>query len=103
MKTATNFLLDQKRLEEFCRANRIKRLALFGSALRSDYRPDSDVDVLVEFEPESRISFFKLADIQQGLREFFPGREIDLLTVKSLSPLFAKTVLDEARVIYGEA
>lgn len=102
MESAINLLLERKRVHEFCRTNRIKRLALFGSALRSDFRPESDVDLLVEFEPEARVSFFKLADVQEGLREFFPGREIDLVTVKSLSPLFAETVLAEARVIYGE-
>jgi uncharacterized protein len=70
--------IPQDRLEAFCRAHRIRRLSLFGSALRDDFRPDSDVDVLVSFEAGARHSLFDLVTMQDELQVIL-GREVDLV------------------------
>lgn len=89
------------RIAAFCRANRIRRLALFGSILRDDFGPDSDVDVLVEFEPGARtgLAFFRM---QRELSEMF-GRPVDLNTPGFLSRYFRDQVLHEAEVLYDAA
>jgi len=89
--------IDRLKLAESCRQNHICRLALFGSVLRKDFWPDSDVDVLVEFEPGLR--FFAL---ERELSEIF-GREVDLNTPAFLSPYFRHQVMDEAEVQYVAA
>ena len=86
---------------EFCRRNRIRRLSLFGSVLRADFRPDSDVDVLVEFEPEARVGFFKLVDLQDELSTMIGGRAVDLRTARDLSRYFRSEVEVGARVQYA--
>lgn len=85
-------------IADFSRRNRIRRLALFGSALRDDFRPDSDLDILVEFEPDARIGlrFFAL---QRELTELF-GRAVDLNTPAFLSPYFRDQVMAEAEDLY---
>jgi predicted nucleotidyltransferase len=90
-----------EQIAEFCRRNRIKRLALFGSVLREDFTPQSDIDVLVEFEPDARIGlrFFRL---EQELSEMF-GRKVDLNTPGFLSNYFRDEVLAEAEVYYDAA
>jgi predicted nucleotidyltransferase len=85
-------------IAEFCRRNHIRRLALFGSVLRDDFRPDSDVDVLVEFVPGQPIGF-KFWDIEDGLTEMF-GRKVDLNTPQDLSIYFRQRVLAEAESLY---
>jgi hypothetical protein len=70
--------LPQEKIEAFCRKWQIKELALFGSVLREDFRPDSDVDFLVTFEEDARWSFFNMVDIQDELKEIL-GREVDLV------------------------
>lgn len=74
----TQFKLDQAQIDEVCRRWNITELALFGSALREDFRPDSDVDVLVSFAPEARPSLFDLARIEEELSALF-GRKVDLI------------------------
>ncbi|MBZ5558165.1 MAG: nucleotidyltransferase family protein [Acidobacteriia bacterium] len=78
--------VDQGRLAEFCRQNGVRRLAVFGSALRDDFRPDSDVDVLIEFEPGRTpgLGFFSM---QEELSRLF-DRTVDLHTPASLSRYF---------------
>jgi predicted nucleotidyltransferase len=90
-----------EQIAEFCRRNHIKRLALFGSVLREDFTPQSDIDVLVEFEPDARIGlrFFRL---EQELSEMF-GRKVDLNTPGFLSNYFRDEVLAEAEVYYDAA
>ncbi len=87
-------------IARFCRANRIRKLSVFGSALRDDFRPDSDVDVLVEFEPDVLIGLMGLVRLELELCELF-GREVDLSTVKGLHPRFRDRVLAEAEVLYA--
>ena len=88
-------------LADFCRRNRIRRLAVFGSALREDFKPDSDLDLLVEFEPGTRIGlrFFAL---ERELSHLF-GQPVDLNTPNFLSPFFRGEVLAEAENIYVAA
>ncbi len=88
-------------IREFCGRNRIRRLALFGSVLRDDFSPSSDVDVLVEFEPGTRIGlrFFTLQDELSGIL----GRRVDLNTEGFLSRYFRDQVLAEAETIYDAA
>ena len=93
--------IPKKKIAEFCRRNRIRRLALFGSSLRDDFRPDSDVDVLVEFEPGARVGLAFIT-MQDELSELL-GRKVDLNTPACLSPYFRKEVLDEAEVLYDAA
>ena len=85
-------------LAEFCRRHAIRRLALFGSALRDDFRDDSDLDILVEFEPGKTpgLAFF---GIQDDLTALF-GRQVDLNTAGWLSPYFRNEVIRSARVLY---
>lgn len=91
--------LDQ--IEAFCKKHQIRKLALFGSILREDFKPDSDIDVLVEFEPEAKIGY-EFIDIQDQLTELF-GREVDLNTAGFLSRHFRQKVLDSALVVYERA
>ena len=87
-------------LVEFCRRNRIRRLSLFGSVLRDDFGPDSDVDVLVEFAPGAGVGLFKLYDLEQELSRLFGGRRAEISTPGSLSRYFRDEVLAEAEVQY---
>jgi hypothetical protein len=93
--------IPKDRIAEFCRRNRIRRLALFGSVLRDDFGPASDVDVLVEFEPGTRVGlrFFAL---ERELGEIL-GRKVDLNTAGFLSDYFRDAVLAEAQVQYDAA
>jgi uncharacterized protein len=93
--------ISREKLAEFCRRHRIRRLALFGSILRDDFTPDSDVDVLVEFEPGTRLGLRFFA-IERELSELL-GRKVDLNTPAFLGKYFRETVLNEAEVQYGTA
>jgi len=86
-----------------CRRHGIRRLALFGSATREDFRPDSDVDILIEFEPGHSAGFFRLHDIEEALSELLGGRRVDLLNPKYLNPRIKRQVLDSAEVVYDQA
>lgn len=88
-------------LAAFCRAHGIRRLALFGSALREDFGPDSDIDLLVEFEPDCIPGLLGLAGMEIELSELFAGRKVDLRTAEDLSPYFRQKVLDSAEVQYA--
>jgi hypothetical protein len=86
-------------IAEFCRRHGIRRLAFFGSVLRDDFTPESDVDVLVEFEPGRVPSLFTLVGYQLDLGKLL-GREVDLRTPEDLSKYFRDEVLAEARNVY---
>jgi hypothetical protein len=94
--------IPKQRIADFCRRNHIRRLALFGSVLRDDFRPDSDVDVLVEFEPGARVGLLRLAGMEIELGEIL-GRKVDLNTPGFLSDYFRDQVLAEAEVQYDAA
>ena len=93
--------LPHDRIADFCRRHRIKRLALFGSVIRDDFTPDSDVDVLVEFEPRSTPGF-AFASMEEELSQIL-GRKVDLNTTRSLSKYFRDEVLAEAEDLYVQA
>jgi uncharacterized protein len=97
-----NIALPRDRLDEFCRRNHIARLSLFGSVLREDFRPDSDVDVLVEFEEGHTPGFLGLARMEKELSEMLGGRKVDLRTPHDLSRYFRDEVLDAAVVQYAQ-
>ncbi len=92
-------VIPKEQIAEFCRRHHIRRLALFGSVLREDFRPDSDVDVLVEFEPGRPVGLIRLARIERELSELL-GRKVDLNTAGFLSRHFRGEVLSEAEVQY---
>lgn len=87
------------KITEFCQRNPIQKLSLFGSVLRDDFSPESDIDLLVEFMPEQCPSFFGLARMEIELTEML-GRKVDLRTPEELSRYFRQRVLDSAEVIY---
>ncbi len=92
--------LDRQRLAEFCRMHHIVKLAVFGSALRDDFRPDSDVDLLVWFAPEAHVTLFDIAAMEDELTRMI-GRKVDLRTPEDLSRLFRQEVVKEAEVQYA--
>ena len=102
MKNANHIQIPKEPLAEFCRRNHVRKLALFGSVLRDDFRPDSDVDVLVEFEPGASVGFFRLAAMETELTELLK-RRVDLRTPAELSRYFRDEVLREAEVQYVAA
>ena len=93
--------INREQIADFCRRHHIRRLALFGSVLRKDFRPDSDVDVLVEFEPGQRVGLAFFA-MQDELSDLF-GHRVDLNTPGFLSRYFRDEVLAEADVLYAKA
>lgn len=94
--------IPQKEIAAFCRRHRIRRLGFFGSVLRDDFTPDSDVDVLVEFEPDARIGLIGFAGMENELSRLL-GRKADLNTPGFLSPYFRDQVLREMDVAYEQA
>jgi predicted nucleotidyltransferase len=84
----------------FCIQNHIKRLALFGSVLRADFRSDSDIDVIVEFIPGKRVDMLAMARIERELSQIFGGRKVDLRTPSEISRYFRDDVLQRAEVCY---
>jgi len=93
--------IDRERIAEFCGRHRIRRLALFGSVLRDDFGPHSDVDVLVEFEEGATpgLGFFAIEGELSGLL----GQKVELNTPGFLSPYFREQVLAEAKIYYDAA
>ena len=92
--------LDRTQIAQFCRANHIARLSLFGSVLREDFGPDSDVDVLVEFESGAVVTLLDMARMEEDLARAI-GRRVDLRTPQELSRYFRDKVLATAVVQYA--
>ena len=92
--------VPREKVAEFCRRRMIRKLSLFGSVLGDDFSPDSDVDVLVEFEPQAVVGFFKLYDMEQELSQLLGHRQVQINTPGSLSQYFRDDVLGEAEVQY---
>jgi predicted nucleotidyltransferase len=92
--------IDRRTLGGFCRRHHIRSLALFGSVLRGDFGPGSDVDVLVEFE-EGHVPGLKFIDIQDELSELLGGRAVDLVTADSLNRRIRPQVLAEREILYA--
>jgi len=96
--------IPRKKLADFCRKNHIRKLAFFGSVLRDDFGPESDVDVLVEFEP-GQTPGFAFFGLQEELEQIF-CRNVDLMTFVSIrysrNPIRRDAILNSARVVYSE-
>jgi uncharacterized protein len=95
------FLFPKNKLPDFCRRHHIKKLSLFGSYLHGENRPDSDMDFLVEFDPDHIPGLIRLAGMEIELSELI-GRKADLRTSQDLSPHFRQEVLAIAEVQYAE-
>ena len=93
--------LDREAVAEFCRKNHIRKLSLFGSVLRDDFGPESDVDVLVEFEPGKEPGLFRLARMELDFSEFVGGRKVDMRTAEDLSRYFRDQVVASAELQYA--
>jgi len=87
-------------LEAFCRKYQVQRLSLFGSAVREDFGPQSDLDVLVEFQPDARVGFLQLSRMQRELSEIF-HRPVDLVLRSGLKPAIREQILKEEVVLYA--
>lgn len=94
--------VPRDRIAELCRRHHIQRLAFFGSVLRDDFTPQSDVDVLVEFEAGQRVTYFTLAEIEDGLSAIL-GRKVDLHMPRMLHPLIRHRVLEDVEAVYVAA
>ncbi len=95
-----SLFIPEKELAELCRRYRVRRLSLFGSVLREDFGPQSDVDLLVEFEPDAEVGFLTLSRMSRELSALL-GRPVDLVPREGLKPVIRSAVLREEKVIYA--
>jgi len=93
---------DREKIADFCRERHIRRLAVFGSALTPDFRPDSDIDLLVEFEDGHTPGLFGIARMERELSALLGGRKADLHTPQDLSRYFRQKVLERSEVVYED-
>jgi len=93
--------VNHRELDEFCRRNSIRRLSLFGSVLTERFSDSSDVDLLVEFQPGTRVGYLRMAAMERELSRLFAGRKVDLRTPRELSTYFRDEVLRTAAVQYA--
>ncbi len=100
MVTSIRISFSEARLAEICRRYHVRERSLFGSALRDDFHDASDIDVLVEFEPDARVGFFGLARLQRELATLF-GRPVDVVPKQGLNPTIRQSVLNTSEVIYA--
>lgn len=98
---AAKIAIDRHRIAEFCRRYHVRKLALFGSVLTDDFRPDSDVDVLVDFEPGQVIGF-RIFDIEEELSRILGGHRVDLVREKYLNRRLRDRVLASVETQYAE-
>ena len=91
----------REEIAQFCRRHHIRKLSLFGSVLRDDFRPDSDIDVLVEFEPGHAVGF-AIIDMEEELSGLFGGHKVDIVQEKFLNKRLRGRVLADAEVQYAE-
>jgi addiction module HigA family antidote len=101
-RPAAKVHLDPSRLADFCRRHNVLQLAVFGSAVRDDFGPASDLDILVAFVPGSKVSLFDLVDMADELGQL-AGRRVDLVPVEGLKQRIRDSVLESSQVIYAAA
>ena len=96
--------IDQDKVADFCRRWKIVKLSFFGSVLRDDFRPDSDIDVLVTFSPDTHWGLFDMVQMQQDLQQVL-GRQVDLLSQRGVESsrnyIRREAILSSAEVVYG--
>ena len=92
--------IPKKELAEFCHRYQVQKMALFGSVLRKDFREESDVDVLVSFQPSARIGFITFSRMQRELSAIFK-RPVDLVPMEGLKPIIRDSVLSNIEVVYA--
>ena len=93
--------IPREKLAEFCKRNHIRKLSIFGSALRENLGPDSDIDLLVEFDPDNIPGLIRLAGMENELSEVL-GRKVDIRTAQDLSRYFRQDVIKSSEVQYAE-
>ena len=101
MAEPINLNLNESGLARFCEQHHIRRLSLFGSQLKGTARPDSDIDLLVEFEPEHIPGLLGIAGMELTLSELLGGKKVDLRTAGDLSRYFRDEVVRTAQVQYA--
>jgi predicted nucleotidyltransferase len=94
--------VNQEQIRKFCQKHRIRRLAFFGSFLREDFHPESDVDVLVEFMSDSIPGLFGISRMERELSAILGGRKVDMRTPEDLSRYFRQDVLEKAEVQFAQ-
>ena len=96
--------ISRKKIASFCRRWKVVEFSLFGSVLREDFHPDSDIDVLVRFAPDASVSLFDLVEMQDELKDVF-GRDVDLVEKEAIQQsenyIRRKSILENAKVIYA--
>ena len=92
--------ISERKIRDFCQRYQVQRMALFGSVLRDDFRPDSDIDVLVMFDPSARITFMTLGKMERELSGIFQ-RPVDLVPQEGLKPAIREAVLASAQEVYA--
>jgi uncharacterized protein len=92
--------LDEAQLADLCQRYRVRELSMFGSAARGEMRPDSDIDLLVEFLPNAQVDLVDYAGLMLDLSRLL-GRKVDLVSKNGLKPLIRDSVLEEARLVYA--
>lgn len=102
MKKNHVLYIFKDKIADFCRRNHIRKFSLFGSVLRNDFRPDSDIDILVEFRSGYEPGLIRLAQMQRELAELFGNRKVDLRTPQDLSRYFREDVIAGAEEQYAE-
>jgi uncharacterized protein len=100
VKSVTGVELPVDRLAPICARYSVRELAVFGSAARGEMRPESDVDLLVDFKPEARVGLIQFARLNEELEQVI-GRTVDLVTKTGLKPWLRAAVLREARLLYA--
>ncbi len=96
-----NIEIPKKELALFSRRNHIRKMALFGSVLRDDFGPESDIDIIVEFEEGFTPGLFKIFELEEELSAIFGNRKVDLRTPADLSRYFRDSVISKSEVCYG--
>lgn len=102
MKLMLKNKLSQEQIHKYCKKHNIKKMSLFGSALRNELTPDSDIDILVEFDENNIPSFFDLYKMEKELSNYVNGRKVDIRTPDDLSRYFRDEVMESAEVLYIE-
>jgi predicted nucleotidyltransferase len=92
--------IPEQKIRDICQRYQVQRLAVFGSVLRDDFRLDSDIDILVIFDPSARVTFMTLGRMKRELTEIFK-RQVDLVPQEGLKPAIREAVLSSARELYA--